>query len=273
MTLGVWWSLGRILSLGSVAALGALACGRSNRSPERVIELVGGAGSDDGMGALAGSPIVAAGGALAVEGAGGHGDATEGAGGHGDAPQPQLPRIVVTGLQIPLTLCQDGSCAAGKRCFRMTDEFGLCDEAMPLDVSECLPHLNPLIVDECGCDGLACPLEQMCRRLEAECSCPSDPVNVCLERPCEVDQDCGDDVCVPSSLINQSGRCLATQCRSDSECSLIPGGRCAAVIRDPSQAGSSSLSGVVCIYPSLPPPSPTCLEPYVYGDAYVCRPN
>jgi hypothetical protein len=75
------------------------------------------------------------------------------------------------------------------------------------------------------------------------CSCQPHRHNICVEQPCSSDADCGDDVCVPASLVFGK-RCITPKCGSDADCAL--GTACVALVYEASQAGDPVFKGVEC---------------------------
>jgi hypothetical protein len=199
----------------------------------------------------------ATGGQLQLTNPGGGGNATEGAGANGTGGMGDVPVSRIfwdTGsLSKPaISLCQNDICPDGQRCFRMTDEFGICGDVAfpkppncPAQAPEPLRAHEP---DECGCDDLMCPADQACRTVEEFCSCGRRLHNACIEPLCVSDADCGDDVCVPTPLMFYK-RCVTPQCRRDADCTERPGGACVAQIVVPNQSGDPWLKGLICAYP------------------------
>ena len=187
----------------------------------------------------------------------------QGTGGEGTGGVPPMPARhieFVCGYPRPPAECgADGSCPAGKKCFQLTKEIGICDDPAPSDSTECTPldkldtpPFESRSTDECGCAGLTCASGSRCRWIEATCSCPSSGHNQCVDTPCESPADCtGDDVCTPPSFIlpGRTGRCLAAPCHSDMDC--IDGaahGVCALTLRAPLQAGTVSIEKIACSF-------------------------
>ncbi|HVY28220.1 MAG TPA: hypothetical protein VHB79_16800 [Polyangiaceae bacterium] len=167
--------------------------------------------------------------------------------------------------------CQDDHCPSGQRCFRITSDLGICGAAAIPEATQCDIKSSPIDPpDECGCDGLTCSAEQRCRAVENLCSCAPTHSNRCVDAPCELPTDCGEDVCVPSQYILDS-RCFTPECRSDADCQSHPGMHCVAMYGLPPQAGEVTFNGTKCVYNERPPLSASCNEVVQYwSDAFAC---
>lgn len=165
------------------------------------------------------------------------------------------------------TLCTDGQCPEGDRCFRITREFGICAPTTIAEATECNTLPTLFHDDECGCEGKQCSAGRICRSIRETCSCGGNRYNGCVELPCSTDADCGDDICVPSTWLWGS-RCVEPSCRSDADCKEHPGMRCVAWLGDPSQAGERTFEGTACVYNERP----DCADPVqIAPDAFICQ--
>jgi hypothetical protein len=199
----------------------------------------------------------ATGGQLPVTNPGGGGNPTEGAaangaGGMGGVAASRILWATGSLSKPAISLCQNGVCPDGQRCFRMTDEFGICGDVSLPKPPNCPARdptrLPPNAPDDCACDDLTCPADQACRLTEEFCSCGPRLHNACIEQLCANDFDCGHNVCVPTPLMFYK-RCVTPQCRRDADCTERRGGACVAEVFVPDQSGDPGLSGVICVYP------------------------
>jgi len=157
-----------------------------------------------------------------------------------------------------------GTCGAGQTCFRLTQEFAVCDAVDTPPAESCTPPGYPgdRLTDECGCNGLTCGAGQTCVAARIWCSCGPHEHNGCVDTPCLSASECPEDsVCTPTSLIvpvsaappeSKNRRCTHPACRSDADCVDGENGRCSLWLKAPAQQGVMGLSDIRCVYAALP---------------------
>lgn len=106
--------------------------------------------------------------------------------------------------------------------------------------------------DECGCDGKVCQPGYACHLeifdLGAGCGFPPK-INQCVSI-CSDHQDCADDeLCFHSTLTSrQFNQCRKVSCKSDSDCTERPCGKCVVDRYYKSQCLSNEIRGTKCYY-------------------------
>lgn len=192
---------------------------------------------------------------------------TGGSGGTGGAALPDGLRAVVSVLAVPRTgeCMSSADCAAGgvgMGCAQVASGYRVCT----FQTAQATAPSSIPASDECSASD-PCAANEGCFNVPVFetgiCgSAPPRSYNVCRSNECTTDAECTGGVCGPAGfsagekygggLIRQ---CIPAACRSDAECTKLPGGVCSVVPAGcdlPAANGTQAYmpAQLACVYPN-----------------------